>query len=411
MNLRKLLIVGSGLLISSNLLASGGTSSGGGNSINNSINPWFLENTTEVSYCLEIDESNMGVSRSRGISLIQDALQYWKSEFASSKNNNYRIGELEPYAQVRVATQVFNFEDCQDSTDLKFQFGILASDQVELLESVGEVVGIAMRTSYDVEQMRGSGFIYIAPQTGPLRPSSTYFGEQPWEACNNCTLEAVLKHELGHVFGLPHDQNDNRDIMNRNFPADVSSESFELEILQNGQFLLGFLRDIRKSYFNFENEPMFIGSLVDFEPKGLRSIFGLNSKESIIRMIEEPSRTHPSATDYIFEASDVFMQKWNRLGNLCWGISRGEGSRSVIQVYIDRGQQVFSKIPQEYYYGYLEGHSKVYKLEISGSLCSDRGTLEVPLLLRQEANGDRGLSTVVDGRIDLDWFQDEWQLR
>ena len=67
-----------GTAFTSHLFAGGATSSGGGNSFHNSDNPWFLENTEIVPYCIQIDEANFGVSLEFAKAKIEGALTYWK---------------------------------------------------------------------------------------------------------------------------------------------------------------------------------------------------------------------------------------------------------------------------------------------------------------------------------------------
>jgi hypothetical protein len=59
----------------------------------------------------------------------------------------------------------------------------------------------------------------------------------------------------------------------------------------------------------------------------------------------------------------------------------------------------------------LEAYSKFNQLELSGSFCSSRGTPVVPLMLKEGSDGRRYLSTITDGLINTEWFNDSWKLR
>jgi hypothetical protein len=343
---------------------------------------------------------------------VRGAIDYWKGEFSSAKNNRYENGELEPFDQVRVATQQFQYESCGESTDLRFQLGILTSDQIPLIAPLGDIVGVAYRTTYDLASMKGQGFVYVAAQTGALRPTSHVFAEKPWENCGGCVLEGVLKHELGHVFGLSHADVNAHDIMNHKFPAEITSKSFEKEVLSDPVSTERFRQILRASYFNLNLDPLFIGDLSDSEPKNIRLIFGLKPDESVVRMTKVPSSSHPGADDYIFQASDNLLQNWADLGKLCWTKNWGLGSnKNPVSVFIEEGQRVFTKLPSRYFYGMLDAYIKFNQLELSGSFCSSRGTPVVPLMLKEGSDGERYLSTVTDGLINTEWFNDSWKLR
>jgi hypothetical protein len=399
------------LALIGNPAMAGSVSSGGGTTLNNSMNPWFLENVDTVNYCIDIDETSMGITRSEALRIVRDSIEYWKSEFSSAKNYRYGNRELEPYHQVRIATQEFQYESCQESTDLRFQLGTLTSDQIPLVESLGDIVGVAYRTSYDLARMKGKGFVYVAAQTGALRPTSHVFAEHPWGQCNGCILEGVLKHELGHVFGMSHVDGNTQDIMNHNFPAETTSRSFVKEVLSDPVSTARFWQILRAPYFNLDLDPLFIGNISGFEPKNVRDIFGLTPDESVVRMTKIPSSSHPGAYDYILQASDNTLQNWADLGKLCWTKSESFGSKHRVSVFIEDGQRVFTKLPSQYFYGMLKAYSKVSELELSGSFCSSRGTPTVPLMLKEGSDGKRYLSTITDGMINSEWFEDSWKLR
>lgn len=189
-----ILLFVSALILSSNA-HSGVWSSGGGELVKDSQNPWFLENTHSVHYCVAQDESAFHLAPEIARRRVREALQYWKDQFARGI----------PTIGARVATQTFHETSCEQSgVDLRFQFGILSSEQLAVIGEANNYVALAIRTDYDRVNMRGRGFIYVAPDSGPLRPDSPRLAERPWQINDGALLLHVLAHELGHVFGIQH---------------------------------------------------------------------------------------------------------------------------------------------------------------------------------------------------------------
>lgn len=190
-------------LISSSAL--GDWSSGGGLVFKDEHNPWFIQNTKQVSYCIKRDENNFSVNESRLQLIITKALQYWKDEFK-------RSGQDQSTAQyiVKVATQNFIYSQCDGSQPLVFQFGWLSDEQLQRIAQPKQLVGVAVRTDYDVPTLKGKGFVYIAADSGPLKPEASggpgqaSLEDKFWLRSDQIPLLRAVVHELGHVFGIPH---------------------------------------------------------------------------------------------------------------------------------------------------------------------------------------------------------------
>ena len=87
----------------------GGMSSGGGMIVGDAGNPWFLENTKKVSYCIQLDDSHFGLSQKLASRAIRGALDKWKIAFSTVNNNYYSTGKLEPFSQVRIGKSSCSF--------------------------------------------------------------------------------------------------------------------------------------------------------------------------------------------------------------------------------------------------------------------------------------------------------------
>ena len=195
-------------------LAGGIWSGGGGIMIRDSMNPWFIQNTTDVSYCIIIDLDNFHTSNQAhqdAEDAIQKAIGYWKKEFP----NAFVVGNV-----VTIAAQNFHSRkivsikngkadgECAGNTDIVFQFGFLDRVQKKYFKDNGvdihETIAHTIRTDYDKVHLRGKGFVYVAADSGPLKLQGEGLVEMPWQKEKGLLLVEALKHELGHIFGIPH---------------------------------------------------------------------------------------------------------------------------------------------------------------------------------------------------------------
>lgn len=79
-------------------------------------------------------------------------------------------------------------------------------------------VALTIRTDYS-DALRGKGFIYVSPDRGAQAFRGHNIIQNAWTAADDehYRLKAVLKHEVGHVFGLTHASEDGS-IMNARLP-------------------------------------------------------------------------------------------------------------------------------------------------------------------------------------------------
>lgn len=200
--------------------AFGGWTSGGGQLRTVADNPWFIQNTKQVSYCVKIDEVNFGQSLEIAKVKIEEAIQYWKNQFAMAiPEEHYNT------PKIYLGTQEFRETACDSKVDITFQFGILDTKQENFLKDPTKIVGVAVQTDYDEVTLHGKGFVYISPEYGRLALPEKEAIPGRWGIGNGRLLKLMLVHEMGHIFGLPHDIGKNKDftIMGTDFPKTLVS--------------------------------------------------------------------------------------------------------------------------------------------------------------------------------------------
>ncbi|MGE0173359.1 MAG: hypothetical protein AB7T49_11250 [Oligoflexales bacterium] len=200
-------------------LFAGSWSSGGGAFYTDEYNPWFIQNTKIVKYCITIDDEHFGVGLDKVRTNIVEAIKYWKEEFKE-------LEILQQYSSpVQLATADFREVNCKDdSVRVVFQMGVIdGKKQRRYIESPEKTVGVAVRTSYDPVNLRGKGFIYISPEEGKYALKGKDLIAKRWQQNGGKLLQLILIHELGHVFGIPH-HGSWYEIMGEQFPNSLVND-------------------------------------------------------------------------------------------------------------------------------------------------------------------------------------------
>ena len=174
----------------------GGWVSSGGELFKDAHNPWFVRNTKEVFYCIEVDASSFSAKLDTIENQVQLALSYWQDEFERNFDDS----------KVQVGTQQFIQKKCTDAgVDLRLVFGrgALKDTEISYLKKTEKYIGVSVRTEYDLINLKGKGFIYISSDYGP------YAYENPGPLIKEAwqfpkLLLFALIHEFGHLFGIPH---------------------------------------------------------------------------------------------------------------------------------------------------------------------------------------------------------------
>ena len=199
-------IMGVLVLAAVSLAWAGGMVSSGGDLLRDSYNPWWVKNTTQVAYCVQVDATSFSADSAMINAMIEKAIGFWQAEFGRRLKMVKEKDVLNAlFNEIGVGTQQFVRGECSGKEDLRFQFGFgtLTDEQKALSTDWSSHIGLTIRTQYNQATLKGRGFIYIASDIGP----SKYDGgpklvQAPWQY--EMYLYLALVHELGHVFGLPH---------------------------------------------------------------------------------------------------------------------------------------------------------------------------------------------------------------
>jgi hypothetical protein len=186
--------------------ALGGWISGGGKVRKDADNPWFLVNTETIRWCFEKDALAFSAGDDLVRAVVVRGFEYWQRELQNAAdliaNDTLPVQTLGTQQLVETA--------CDDHVDVRFIFGKPGPELSDYLrvnsEAPRDYIGLTVRTDYDRINLKGRGFIYVAPD---LKSSSHFpvlakFKEGVWSLDNGIFLQGVINHELGHIFGLSH---------------------------------------------------------------------------------------------------------------------------------------------------------------------------------------------------------------
>jgi hypothetical protein len=402
--MKKLLLM---LLVSLPTLGlAGNGSTGGGNIYGNQLNPWFLTNTKSVTYCVEIAPEFSRLSRPRVLEVISSAFSYWKEAFANYQSNFSHDFEID----TRVGNQTFNYvEHCSDAIDIKFQLGFLTDQQLLQFPNHKQILGLAHRTHYDEVNLKGKGFIYLAPEEGKLRPLAARMHATPWSFGNNFSLKYALIHELGHVFGLQDDHYSDSGLMSAMFIELITSKEAvrHAQRMNEKEIASPFGCDKHFSgIMEFEAHRSIVTTTTTQVEVGNGLSNSADPRTKLEQILNLPKRYK---FNYHSEAGKVNI-KINRRD---WGVidlnfnnySDSGFSDPAITLYLTRKQKVFTKVPRDYYHTHFDLYHLNKSYVRKDEVLKLKNGKELKVFINYDQQCRPTIGTVLEGELFLDIFR------
>jgi hypothetical protein len=283
-------------VFSSVALAQGWVSSGG-ELFRDAKNPWFVRNTSTVTYCIRLDSTGFSADLSTVETAVKEGFEYWKDEFS-------RNSSMGSDGSFQVGTQSFEqVPTCSDDTDIQFLFGYqtLNSDQIAHLKDPKKFIGVTTRTAYDLKNLKGRGFLFFSSDSGPQtydNPGTLV--ERAWS--HPRLLKYAILHELGHVFGIPHmgsglmSEVFLNQILNKNLVANYEKYPIDSFLRPNSELEIcgGMGQGI--AWFSAPNNPQCL--LINAPgPLGIWKVSAKKTKDSAAEEIGEIRNVMPSLMD------------------------------------------------------------------------------------------------------------------
>ena len=156
--------------------------------VNNSA--WFVNHKVwenPIKTCIVVDPK-FGISPDEATAALQEATASWAAYLDGKK------------IEVPIRTvNIWDGSQCYGDQELTFYFGTRPPGFTDTHSQFDSAVAFAYRTSIDLKSGQSRGFIWVAPQ-GSLGGQGETFPD--WGQRFN--LSGILRHELGHVYGVDH---------------------------------------------------------------------------------------------------------------------------------------------------------------------------------------------------------------
>lgn len=150
---------------------------------------WFV--TPEPIYACVVVAPDFHYSRAAIVRSLQRAFDAWRP----------LLPETDQRSGLAWPTEIVSVDLCStlDAADVLWIYAGVRNAEVDAVSKFyTSPLGFAHQTSYDAIRGRSSGFIWLSPTLG------RHFDEPSRLGAHAYDLDALMMHELGHVFGVPH---------------------------------------------------------------------------------------------------------------------------------------------------------------------------------------------------------------
>lgn len=167
--------------------ATAGIFTNGGDYSWESESAWFI-GEAPVPYCVEIN-GDSPVTKEQAAHEVRRAIDSWKSFFKHRRLDRLVFTALVRQTPTPISLNFVEVPACKEGeAHIRFIFGNRTEEIEKIRETYPHFVGLAYRNGFDHNTLRNGGVVFI----------------DRWLTQDDRRYHMIL-HELGHVFGFPHD--------------------------------------------------------------------------------------------------------------------------------------------------------------------------------------------------------------
>ena len=173
-------------LISNVALA--GTFTNGSDFTSDNENVWFL-GLEPIEYCIE-RSPQFRIPHDRAREIVREAFADWRAFFIKYGLDQLKFEGIAKGRSLGIAIDAKEVAACtKPATQVRFLFGVDSLESLDARRSHPSALALSIRGAYDHTTFRNGGQLWF----------------RNWLDWNETKLKHIVLHEIGHVFGMPHD--------------------------------------------------------------------------------------------------------------------------------------------------------------------------------------------------------------